>query len=875
MRRGVQSTWLAGLAAFAAVVWSSALARDSVVVFNEVHYQPPGDEGSLEWVELHNQMAVNVDMSAWRIDGGIQFDFALGTVIPGGGYLIIARDPAALQAATGVSGALGPFAGALANGGEEIVLYKHNRLQPNPDLDGRRLMDRLDYGDNHPWPVAPDGSGATLAKRDPDTGTKQPRNWTWSGQVGGTPGAENFPSPDDIPLDIVRVVEADASWRFNETGESFDATWAQTSHPEGSNWRKGLGALGFERKLNDIVGTPLVQPTLNNPYVATHYFETDLELTADTVERLAHFNIEHLIDDGAVIYINGVEVHRHNMPEGTVDFETLASGGTEAEWIGVSQLSAANLVAGINRVSVEVHQSSFGSSDVVFGLTLDLALGPETLGGPDFSAIVLNEIGAADGEASLIVELYNSGSSPIPLDGVVLSVSGDPAREFVVADGTVLEAGHFFVLDDKVIADPIPILDQDRVFLFSPNRGRVIDARQASASLRGRVPSGEFEGRWLRPDKPTFGAENSFALQDAVVINEIFYHAYPEPGFRDIPPQFGDAVLVPLASEWRYFENVTGEGLPTGWASASQPDWPSGAALLGREPSALDEPIRTPLSFSVPQLTYYFETEFDFLGDMNLGLRLRHFIDDGAVFYLNGVEIGRFNMLAGPVTPDTRASPSVGNAEGVTQAFPDAKPVEGRNRLAVELHQSNAGSSDIIFGAEVLGKTVVTPGIPGKPFTEPTEEWIELLNRSTDPVDITGWRLEQGVEFVFPEGTVLEPGGYLVVADDADALGAKYPEIKVSGSYRRALSNRGERIVLSDSAGNPADEVHYYDSGRWPVFADGGGSSLELRDGAADNRRPEAWAASDESGKSVWQTYTYRGVAENDRQGNNIFMSFF
>ncbi|NQU25956.1 MAG: CotH kinase family protein, partial [Candidatus Nealsonbacteria bacterium] len=76
-------------------------------------------------------------------------------------------------------------------------------------------------------------------------------------------------------------------------------------------------------------------------------------------------------------------------------------------------------------------------------------------------------------------------------------------------------------------------------------------------------------------------------------------------------------------------------------------------------------------------------------------------------------------------------------------------------------------------------------------------------------------------------------------------------------------SFKGERILLVDPIGNPADEVRYYDGGRWPEFADGGGSSLELRNPQTDNSKGESWAASDESGKSSWQTVTYRGLASN------------
>ena len=70
-------------------------AQDSVVVFSEIHYHPPAEE--TEWIELHNQMAVDVDISGWRLRGGIKYDFPADTVIGGGDYLIIAADPAGVK----------------------------------------------------------------------------------------------------------------------------------------------------------------------------------------------------------------------------------------------------------------------------------------------------------------------------------------------------------------------------------------------------------------------------------------------------------------------------------------------------------------------------------------------------------------------------------------------------------------------------------------------------------------------------------------------------------------------------------------------------------------------------------------------------------
>ena len=65
------------------------------------------------------------------------------------------------------------------------------------------------------------------------------------------------------------------------------------------------------------------------------------------------------------------------------------------------------------------------------------------------------------------------------------------------------------------------------------------------------------------------------------------------------------------------------------------------------------------------------------------------------------------------------------------------------------------------------------------------------------------------------------------------------------------------------------DEVRYFDGGSWPGYADGGGCSLELRDARADNNNGQAWAAGDESAKTAWRSFSYRGVAERSPVGDD------
>jgi len=161
-----------------------AVLADSVVVFNEIMYRPADNGASQEWIELYNQMSVDVDLTGWSLRDGINYDFPAGTIIPAGAYLVIGSSPVEFLDATGQAHVLGSFVGRLSDGGEKICLYDHNQ----------RMMDNLAYDDEMPWPVACAGSGVSLAKYDKFSAGEFAANWRASQQVGGTPGAVNFPT---------------------------------------------------------------------------------------------------------------------------------------------------------------------------------------------------------------------------------------------------------------------------------------------------------------------------------------------------------------------------------------------------------------------------------------------------------------------------------------------------------------------------------------------------------------------------------------------------------------------------------------------------------------------------------------------------------
>jgi hypothetical protein len=186
------------------------------------------------------------------------------------------------------------------------------------------------------------------------------------------------------------------------------------------------------------------------------------------------------------------------------------------------------------------------------------------------------------------------------------------------------------------------------------------------------------------------------------------------------------AGLTPILSMdaiWKYETN--GLDLGTAWIDTNYDDstWKSGPGILGAETtvatvnafSALGESVRTPFLAYTPQtITYYFRTTFVYSNNPSgLTLISSNYIDDGAVFYLNGQAAGSLRMpnVYNYQTPATQS------VEGVLEglSFVNASLVQGTNTLAVEVHQNNASSSDLVMGLRLFAKQPVPIVITNQP----------------------------------------------------------------------------------------------------------------------------------------------------------------
>jgi len=161
--------------------------------------------------------------------------------------------------------------------------------------------------------------------------------------------------------------------------------------------------------------------------------------------------------------------------------------------------------------------------------------------------------------------------------------------------------------------------------------------------------------------------------------------------------------LLEFTNVWRY--DASGNNLGTGWRAGAYDDslWLAGRGIFAKSQFSFPQPVGTALSLTNPAgtavITYYFRTHFNVpSGHANLVLVASNLLDDGAVFYLNGSEAARLR-INGSVNAGTFAVNSPNNGTAYERLFLAATNLTvGDNVFAVEVHQSSAVSSDVVFG---------------------------------------------------------------------------------------------------------------------------------------------------------------------------------
>ncbi len=328
-------------------------------------------------------------------------------------------------------------------------------------------------------------------------------------------------------------------------------------------------------------------------------------------------------------------------------------------------------------------------------------------------------------------------------------------------------------------------------------------------------------------DKLTFGQSYFWRVT--------YYDAVDHPSLTSPETSFlyglqaSNQTIIALGDTWKYNQTEAfndGAWTATNFDDSNPTNWPSGPGVLAAETQAqlpAEAVIRTPLiAPNAPggRITTYFRKHFNLSSPPSSlsNLRLRHFIDDGCVIYINGTKIHRYRMAnnAGSFPYSQLSASSPGDAVSVyadasnspgDSSYVDPKPflVQGDNVIAVEIHQTSASSDDVTFGLEM---TATFPPLAGDVVINEVmadnrnavangssyPDWVELKNNTNVAIDLGGSGLSDDIlqpfRYVFPNGTTIPAQGYLGIWCDSN--------LTAPGLHTGfGLSTHGQRIVLT------------------------------------------------------------------------------
>ena len=291
---------------------------------------------------------------------------------------------------------------------------------------------------------------------------------------------------------LVQVFPMNTTWKYYDGGQAA-SNWKSTSFSDAS-WKSGTAPLGY--KMNGVTTTVSYGSDANQKNPTTYFRKTFTLNSAPTAND--RFQLNYKVDDGCVIWVNGQEAGRYNMPQGTVNYDTFSStyAGDEP-FTGTLDLNPSLFKKGSNVIAVEVHNTSYTSGDLFWAGELQTTVGAST-GDEDIltdavidvtdntvcltamftplsaeeraskglTPVRINEVSAANDiyvneffKRNDWVELYNTTDQPIDVEGMYLSDNLSKPTKYQISKSetltnTIIPAhGYLIIWCDKL--DPL------------------------------------------------------------------------------------------------------------------------------------------------------------------------------------------------------------------------------------------------------------------------------------------------------------------------------------------------------------------------------------------------------------------------------------
>jgi len=397
----------------------NAPPRTGEIVINEIHSNPDVKTEPVEFIELHNTGAEDVDISGWYFSDGISYTFPADTVVPHGGYVVVAEDPAAVLAKYGAE-ALGPFAGKIENEGERIVLRDEAGI----------VQDQVDYGLGFPWPTVGDAPGYSIELINPALDNDLGGSWRAS---TGTPITQQV------------IFDAEAEWLiFEGTAEpsAVPGQWRTVGFDD-SAWTAGNAAIGYGEA---FITTPLA---MEGNYT-TFYLRKEFTLTPADIAGISRLLLDAQYDDGFNAWINGSFVQGANVDSQEIPYDGVAGESIEnANFVPFDLLNPGSYLRAApetNVMAVQVLNHHISSSSDAFW---DARLLTGTGGDPGVTPGAVNSVYAAAAPPQMRQVSHTPGQPVSGQDVTVTAKVTDPDGVASVGlEYQLVEPGDYIAIND-------------------------------------------------------------------------------------------------------------------------------------------------------------------------------------------------------------------------------------------------------------------------------------------------------------------------------------------------------------------------------------------------------------------------------------------